>query len=32
MFREPLTAQMVAGIAICIGAIVFMILKPGKQK
>ena len=32
MFREPLTAQMVTGIAICIGAIVFMILKPGKQK
>ncbi|MBO5563308.1 MAG: DMT family transporter [Bacteroidales bacterium] len=31
LFGEPLTARMGLGIAICVGAVVFMILKPGKQ-
>jgi drug/metabolite transporter (DMT)-like permease len=30
MFGEPLTAKMIIGVAICIAAVVFMILKPGK--
>ncbi len=30
IFGEQLTMQMIAGIAICVGAIVFMVLKPGK--
>ncbi len=30
IFGEQLTIQMIAGIAICVGAIVFMVLKPGK--
>ena len=29
LFKEPLTAKMVAGIAICVAAVVFMIIKPG---
>ena len=31
LFAEPLTARMAAGIAICVAAVIFMILKPGKQ-
>lgn len=31
LFSEPLTERMVAGIAICVAAVVFMILKPGKR-
>lgn len=30
MFGEPLTAKMIIGVAICIAAVVFMILKPGR--
>ena len=30
MFGETLTAKMATGIAICVAAVVFMILKPGK--
>ena len=30
MFGEPLTLKMGVGIAICVGAVVFMILKPFK--
>ena len=29
IFGEPLTMHMIAGIAICVGAIIFMVLKPG---
>lgn len=29
LFKEPLTTKMVAGIAICVAAVVFMIIKPG---
>ena len=31
LFAEPLTGRMAAGIAICVAAVIFMILKPGKQ-
>lgn len=31
LFGEPLTWKMAAGIAICVAAVVFMILKPGPQ-
>lgn len=31
LFGEPLTARMALGIAICVAAVIFMILKPGKQ-
>ena len=31
LFGEPLTARMAVGIAICVAAVIFMILKPGKQ-
>ena len=31
LFGEPLTARMALGIAICVCAVIFMILKPGKQ-
>ena len=31
-FSEPLTFKMALGIAICVAAVVFMILKPGKKK
>ena len=31
MFSEPMTWKMGVGIAICVGAVVFMILKPGAQ-
>ncbi len=31
LFGEPLTARMAVGIAICVAAVVFMILKPGKR-
>ena len=31
LFGEPLTGKMAAGIAICVAAVVFMILKPGKK-
>ena len=31
MFSEPLTARMAAGIAVCVGAVIFLILKPGKH-
>ncbi|MBR1886857.1 MAG: DMT family transporter [Bacteroidales bacterium] len=31
LFREPLTLKMAAGVAICVGAVVFMILKPGRK-
>lgn len=30
LFGEPLTLKMAIGIAVCVGAVVFMILKPGK--
>lgn len=30
MFGEPLSAKMAAGIAICVAAVIFLILKPGK--
>ncbi len=30
IFGEPLTMHMIAGIAICVAAIIFMVLKPGK--
>ena len=30
LFGEPLTFRMVVGIAICVAAVIFMILKPGK--
>ena len=29
LFGEPLTWKMALGIAVCVGAVVFMILKPG---
>ena len=32
LFGEPLTTKMAVGVAICIGAVVFMILKPGASK
>lgn len=32
MYGEPLTPKMSVGIAICIAAVVFMILKPGSSK
>ena len=31
MFSEPLTARMAVGIAVCVGAVIFLILKPGKH-
>ena len=31
LFGEALTARMAVGIAICVAAVIFMILKPGKQ-
>ena len=31
LFGEPLTVKMGIGVAVCIGAVVFMILRPGKQ-
>ncbi len=31
LFGEPLTPKMAAGVAICVGAVVFMILKPGRK-
>lgn len=31
LFGEPLTGRMATGIAICVAAVIFMILKPGKQ-
>ena len=31
-YGEALTAKMSTGIAICIAAVVFMILKPGKTR
>ena len=31
MFGESMTMQMTAGIAICVSAVVFMIVKPGKK-
>ena len=31
LFGEPLTARMAGGIAVCIAAVIFMILKPGKK-
>jgi drug/metabolite transporter (DMT)-like permease len=31
LFGEPLTGKMAVGIAICVAAVVFMILKPGKK-
>ena len=30
MFGEPLTLKMVAGILVCVAAVIFMILRPGK--
>ena len=31
LFGEPLTLKMACGIAICVAAVIFMILKPGKK-
>ena len=31
LFGEPLTVRMGIGVAVCIGTVVFMILRPGKQ-
>lgn len=31
LFGEPFTAKMCLGVVICVGAVVFMILKPGRQ-
>lgn len=31
MFGEQLTTKMAAGIIICVAAVVFMILRPGKK-
>ena len=31
LFGEPLTPKMAVGVAICVGAVVFMILKPGRK-
>lgn len=31
LFGEPLTGKMALGIAVCVGAVVFMILKPGQK-
>ena len=31
LFGEPLTSKMAVGVAICVGAVVFMILKPGRK-
>ena len=31
LFGEPLTARMAGGIAVCVAAVIFMILKPGKK-
>ena len=31
LFGEPLTVKMGIGVGVCIGAVVFMILRPGKQ-
>ena len=31
LFGEPMTLKMGIGIAVCVGAVVFMILRPGKQ-
>lgn len=31
LFGEPLTPKMAVGVAICVGAVVFMILKPGRN-
>ena len=32
LFGETLTAKMACGIAVCVAAVIFMILKPGKKK
>ncbi len=32
LFGEALTTKMAAGIAICVAAVVFMIVKPGRKK
>lgn len=32
IFSEPFTGRMAAGIAVCIASVIFMILKPGRQK
>ena len=32
LYGEALTAKMAAGIAICVAAVVFMVVKPGKNK
>ncbi len=32
LFGEPLTVKMGIGVAVCVGAVVFMILRPGRQK
>ena len=31
LFGEPLTFKMACGITICVAAVIFMILKPGKK-
>ena len=31
LFGEPLTLKMGIGVAVCVGAVVFMILRPGRQ-
>jgi len=31
LFGEPLTLKMGIGVAVCVGAVVFMILKPGQK-
>lgn len=31
LFGEPLTVKMGIGVAVCVGAVVFMILRPGRQ-
>ena len=31
LFGEPLTVKMGIGVAVCVAAVLFMILRPGKQ-
>ena len=31
MFGEPISLKMAAGILVCVAAVVFMILKPGRK-
>ena len=31
LFGEPLTPKMVLGVLVCVAAVVFMILRPGKK-